>query len=99
MVAAWLNFWVMARCNPGAARLLAVYQGRLRSNLLHDLRPLVGGRAEAVAERLGGLIDGLYLRQGLRSVGPNGAEATAHLLAALDGELTALQERTAPDVR
>ena len=66
-VGAWLNFWVLAQTVPQAKRLVAVYQRRLKSNLLVGLRPLAGARAEAIAEGLGALIDGLYLRQVLRS--------------------------------
>jgi TetR/AcrR family transcriptional repressor of bet genes len=65
VIGAWLNFYVMAQTMPEAARLLDVYQCRLRSNLRHDLRPLVGPRAAAVAEALAALIDGVYLRQAL----------------------------------
>ena len=64
-VAAWLNFYVLAQTMPEARRLLAVYHARLRSNLVHGLRPLVGGRAGEVAEGLGALIDGVYLRRAL----------------------------------
>ena len=74
VVGAWLNFWVLAQTVPAAKRLLAVYQRRLRSNLLAGLRPLAGARAEAIAEGLGALIDGLYLREVLKS-GPPDAEA------------------------
>jgi TetR/AcrR family transcriptional repressor of bet genes len=63
VVGAWLNFYVMAQTMPQAARLLDVYQRRLRTNLRHALRPLVGARAAAVAEALAALIDGVYLRQ------------------------------------
>lgn len=65
VIAAWLNFYVLAQSNAGAARLLRVYQARLRSNLLAGLRPLVGERAEAQAEALAALIDGAYLRAAL----------------------------------
>lgn len=64
MVAAWLNFYVLAQVNPDAARLLAVYHRRLRSNLLAALRPLTP-RAAQVADTLGALIDGVYLRAAL----------------------------------
>jgi TetR/AcrR family transcriptional repressor of bet genes len=57
--------------------LVAVYQRRLKSNLLVGLRPLAGARAEAIAEGLGALIDGLYLRQVLRPGAPDGAAAAA----------------------
>ena len=76
-VGAWLNFWVLAQSVPQARRLLAVYQRRLRSNLLVALRPLVGARAEPVADGLGALIDGLYLREVLKSGPPDAATAVA----------------------
>jgi TetR/AcrR family transcriptional regulator, transcriptional repressor of bet genes len=86
VVAAWLNFWVLARTHPGAARLLRIYQRRLRSNLLAGLRPLAGNKAEAIADRIGALIDGIYLRQGLDR--GRGDQATAHVLTALDKDLS-----------
>lgn len=89
VIAAWLNFYVLARTSTDAARLLRVYQWRLRSNLVHDLRPIVGPRAADVAGRIGGLIDGLYLREGLSLAPPDGAAATRSVLRALDLELAA----------
>ena len=86
-VSAWLNFWVLAQSVPQARRLLAVYQRRLRSNLLAGLRPLCGDRAEAVAEGLGALIDGLYLREVLKSGAPDGAAAVEMALEYLAAEL------------
>ncbi len=86
-IAAWLNFYVLSLTFKDAERLLRVYQTRLRSNLLHDLRPLVGDRADAVATRLAGLIDGLYLQQGLSGIPADGRAATAHVLSALRLEL------------
>ena len=70
-----------------ARRLLAVYQRRLRSNLMHDLRPLVGGRAATVAETLAALIDGVYLRQVLVGDSPDRAGAVALVLAQVQAEL------------
>lgn len=66
VIAAWLNFYVQAQTSKDARRLLRVYQKRLRSNLTHDLRPLVGGRAERVADGIGALIDGVYIRKALK---------------------------------
>ncbi|AXC49673.1 transcriptional regulator BetI [Paracoccus suum] len=63
-VAAWLNFYTLAQTNPEARRLLRVYHGRLRSNLRASLRALTP-RPEAIAETLGALIDGVYLRAAL----------------------------------
>lgn len=66
-ISAWLTFYAKALSSPGAARLLRIYQSRLRSNLLHALRALVPGvEAERLAEGLGALIDGVYLREALR---------------------------------
>lgn len=61
-VSAWLNFYALALTDEQAARLLRVYHRRLRSNLIHALRPLAGDRAELLADQLGVLIDGAYLR-------------------------------------
>lgn len=81
VVSAWLEFYALARTSSAAARLLSIYRRRLRSNLLHGLRPLVGERAAAEAETLAALIDGLYLRRSLDRA-PLDREATAR--AALD---------------
>ncbi len=86
-VGAWLNFWVLAQTVPEAKRLLAVYQRRLRSNLLAGLRPLAGARAGAVTEGLGALIDGLYLREVLKSGPPDGAAAVTTALNYLNCQL------------
>jgi len=87
VIGAWLNFYVMAQTMPEAARLLDVYQRRLRSNLRHGLRPLVGPRAPAVAEALAALIDGVYLRQVLVRGKTDRAGAVETVLAVLAAEL------------
>jgi TetR/AcrR family transcriptional repressor of bet genes len=87
VIAAWLNFYVLARTVPEARRLLAVYHARLRSNLTHDLRPLAGNRAPDIADRIAGLIDGLYLHESLSRRAPDGRRAAALVLASLDREL------------
>jgi TetR/AcrR family transcriptional repressor of bet genes len=87
VIGAWLNFWVLSQSVPEARRLLAVYQRRLRSNLLVGLRPLAGARAPMVAEGLGALIDGLYLREALKSGPPDAAAAVAAALEFLAAEL------------
>ncbi|MDU8912895.1 transcriptional regulator BetI [Aestuariicoccus sp. MJ-SS9] len=71
-VSAWLNFYVLAQRDAEAARLLRIYQRRLRSNLICGLR----GRCAApgaVAETLAALIDGVYLRAALDGGGIDGA--------------------------
>jgi TetR/AcrR family transcriptional repressor of bet genes len=74
VVAAWLNFYVLAQTNPQAARLLRVYQHRLASNLIHALRPLCADPA-VVARTAAALIDGLYIRHALAEAGPPDAAA------------------------
>jgi len=85
-ISAWLNFYVLARTNPEARRLLTVYQRRLHSNLMHDLRPLVGDRAAEIASGLGALIDGVYIRAAL-SGEPDAVQAAGIVLHHLDREL------------
>lgn len=75
VASAWLNFYVLAQTRPEARRLLSVYQRRLRSNLLHGLRPLIGERAEVVALGVGAMIDGLYIREVLKGGTHDGAAA------------------------
>jgi TetR/AcrR family transcriptional regulator, transcriptional repressor of bet genes len=86
-VSAWLTFWVLAQTAPQAKRLLAIYQGRLKSNLIAALRPIAGDRSPAIAESLGALIDGLYLREVLKSGPPDGGAAVALALRHLEAEL------------
>jgi len=89
VISAWLNFYVQAQTSPDARRLLHIYQARLRSNLLHDLRPLLGVGAPDAAENLASLIDGHYLRAALGN-DPDAAEKAAdQLSAALDSMLGA----------
>ncbi|WP_417523210.1 choline-responsive transcriptional repressor BetI [Marinovum sp.] len=64
VVSAWMNFYALALSSDDAARLLSIYQRRLRCNLRHALRPLVTDPS-AAAERIAAVIDGLYLREGL----------------------------------
>ncbi|MDJ0626669.1 MAG: transcriptional regulator BetI [Rhodobacter sp.] len=81
VVSAWLNFYVAAQTVPEAQRLLRIYQRRLRSNLMHDLRPLVGARAGPVADMLAALIDGLYIRAAL---GPEARDPAASAQKVVD---------------
>lgn len=74
VVSAWLNFYVQAHQSAAARRLLNIYQRRLRSNLIHGLRPLIGKRAGPGAAALAALIDGLYIRAAL---GPDQVDPAA----------------------
>ncbi|QHQ35237.1 choline-binding transcriptional repressor BetI [Algicella marina] len=87
VIASWLNFYVLAQRSDEAQRLLSIYHRRLQSNLVHELRPLVGERAPGVAQRIGGLIDGLYLRSAINPQDITGSSASAHVQMALDREL------------
>lgn len=87
VIGAWMNFYTLARYNAEARRLLSVYQRRLRSNLIYSLRPLVGARADEVAEITAALIDGMYLRAAL-SRESNRDHATTLVTHHLARELT-----------
>ncbi|WP_298437698.1 transcriptional regulator BetI [uncultured Jannaschia sp.] len=74
IVAAWLTFYVHAQHDAGTRQLLHVYQRRLRSNLIHAARPLTH-QPERLAETVGALIDGLYVRHALSDTDPAAAIA------------------------
>lgn len=63
-VGAWMTLYAQAATHPETKRLLHLYQRRLHSNLRHALRPL-SPSADADAQMLAALIDGLYLRAAL----------------------------------
>lgn len=84
VVSAWLNFYVLALSSPEALRLLRVYRRRLHSNLVHDLRPIVGGAAAEVASGIAAMIDGLYIRQALRDETLTGAASVALIIGYID---------------
>ncbi|WP_281285220.1 transcriptional regulator BetI [Martelella lutilitoris] len=70
VVAAWLAFYVQAQRKGDASRLLAIYEARLRSNLVFALRKRVSrDAAHRIATGLGSMIDGFYLRAALKDFG------------------------------
>ncbi len=87
VVAAWLNFYVMAQRNDDAARLLRIYQARLRSNLRHGLRLRGGAGAIGLADGVAAMIDGVYLREALGTGEPDGTRATAQVLDWIEAAL------------
>lgn len=91
IVSSWLSFWAQVNHVPGLARIQNVVTRRLESNLTHALSAFLP-RPEAVrlAEGLGVMIDGLWLRASLRTGGldVDAARALAHRY--LDSELHAL---------
>ena len=68
IVSVWLVFYVHAQESDEAHALLSVYSRRLSSNLVHNLKPLVGAQAQNVAEGIASMIDGLYIRKALGSL-------------------------------
>ena len=87
-VAAWLNFYVLAQTHPEAQRLLTLYHRRVASTLVADLKPMLGPeRARGAADRLGALIDGLYLRFALTRNAVDPAPAVEMVKTALAREL------------
>lgn len=87
VVAAWLNFYVLAQRQDDAARLLRIYQSRLRSNLRHALRPVVGARAGELAEAAAAMIDGAYLHEALGTGEPDSARVCARVQDWLDAAI------------
>ncbi|MEH6403616.1 MAG: transcriptional regulator BetI [Sneathiella sp.] len=65
-VTAWLIFYAHAQESPQAQKLLRVYVRRLQSNLRYHLKPMVGDKSASIAEVVGSLIDGIFIRQALR---------------------------------
>lgn len=88
VVNAWMNFYVQAQTSEGARRLLHVYQSRLRSNLIYNLRPLIGDAAPDAAAVIAALIDGMYIRHALRNSLPDSGLASERVLDCLDMMLT-----------
>jgi TetR/AcrR family transcriptional repressor of bet genes len=63
---AWLALYGNARHSAKLQRILLIYHARLRSNLVHDLKKLVGHeRAPGIADGIAAMIDGLWLRYAL----------------------------------
>ena len=83
VIAAWLSFYLHAQSDPGARRLLKIYQARLESNLTQALRPLASERAPDIAWTLAAVIDGLYIRHALGAA-PDGAQASARVIGLAD---------------
>lgn len=78
-IAAWLAFYVEAQRSEETRRLLTIYARRLHSNLVDALKALVSPEdASRIAEGAAAMIDGLYIRQGLRA-GRLGIEACVAL--------------------
>ncbi|MFV0361353.1 transcriptional regulator BetI [Tropicimonas sp.] len=92
VIAAWLQFYVQAQHSDDALRLLNIYRRRMRSNLIHDLRPLLGTGAGRVADGLAAMVDGLYIRQALHGTAPGRDTAQSLLVDYLDTQIAAQKE-------
>ncbi len=78
-IAAWLAFYAEAQRSEETRRFLVIYARRLHSNLVANLKALCPvGDAERIAEGAAAMIDGLYIRQSLRSA-PISTEASIAL--------------------
>ncbi len=63
---AWLALYGNARHSKHLQRILTLYHRRLRANLMHDLVKMMHrSRAAHLAEGIGAMIDGLWLRYAL----------------------------------
>ena len=82
---AWLSFYGLAQSNSEAARLMRLYQARLHSNLLFDLRKLTP-QPDIAARALAAQIDGAYLRAALAGE-TSGKPVVADVIATLDAYL------------
>lgn len=94
-IAAWLVFYLKAYSSPPAARLLTIYFRRLESNLVAAFKQLLAEAPAGVssqtamelAEGLGALIDGLYIRQALGAREPDAHRAIELCRRHTDAEL------------
>jgi TetR/AcrR family transcriptional repressor of bet genes len=78
-IAAWLAFYAEAQRSEETRRFLVIYARRLHSNLVANLKALCpAGDAGRIAEGAAAMIDGFYIRQGLRSA-PISTEASIAL--------------------
>lgn len=78
-IAAWLAFYAEAQRSEEVRRFLVIYARRLHSNLLASLKHLCSADdAERIAAGAAAMIDGLYIRQSLKSA-PSGIEASIAL--------------------
>jgi TetR/AcrR family transcriptional repressor of bet genes len=83
VMSAWLNFYVMAATEPEARRLLAGLPAAPALEPAAWAQATRRGRAPEIAERIAGLIDGLYLRAALDTGRLRRPQAAAHVLAGL----------------
>ena len=94
-IAAWLVFYLRAFSSAPSRRLLSIYTSRLKSNLVFSLSELCGREQAKLIERgLSAMIDGLYIRHGLRPSGPEASEAINTCLDYLHTQLDAVEAKS-----
>mgnify|MGYP006422787323 CR=1 FL=1 len=82
VIAAWFAFWGQVPHSPELRRLNDVYMGRTRSNLAHALGMTIDREAaDRIASVAACMIDGIWVRAALTESRPDGAAATAMVMA------------------
>ena len=78
VVAAWLTFYLQAQTSTEARRLLTIYTARLHANLVFALKQLTdASAAHRIAQGVGAMIDGFYIRNALMENAPSRHETVA----------------------
>jgi transcriptional repressor BetI len=86
-VSAWLAFWAQVPTNARLARVQRIIISRLHDNLVHALKLMGRDDAEEIASVTEALIDGLWLRAALSTVGPEPMRARRLVLDYLNAKL------------
>ena len=84
----WISYCAQATFSERFARLLNIQNGRMRSNLLHELRQLLPNvKAERAAEMIAMLMDGMWVRLAVTKVEPSRDAALVMLNSLVDSLL------------
>lgn len=93
-IAAWLAFYTEAQRSEAVRRLLVIYARRLNSNLVSALKALCSQPdARRIAEGAAAMIDGLYIRQSLRSAPVTVEGSMALVEDYIEGQLAGVSSR------
>lgn len=93
-IAAWLAFYTEAQRSEAVRRLLVIYARRLNSNLVSALKALCSEPdARRIAEGAAAMIDGLYIRQSLRSAPVTVEGSMALVEDYIEGQLAGVSSR------
>ncbi|SMC96365.1 transcriptional regulator, TetR family [Rhizobium sp. RU36D] len=95
-IAAWLAFYTEAQRSEAVRRLLVIYARRLNSNVVSALKALCPAHdAGRIAEGAAAMIDGLYIRQSLRSAPVTVEGSMALVEDYIEGQLAGIGRGTA----